>query len=172
MTVHITYVCVCCESHCSEQLHWLRGPTVEESTNIMLSDKCMKQPLDRNLDCFLIFRPLGQAFGVTSASDNLNNSCDNLWLGAPLRQATYGVWGRLGRHRCKSLFKFLRTFSQINPRVRKISSPQFWGRKWLRQFEGHLEKLRSFSMPIKFLVLGGGGIFAFFWGAAGVKKPR
>ena len=45
--------------------------------------------------------------------------------------------------------------------------PQFWGRKWLRQFYGRLKKLRSFcrktSMPIKFLVLGE-GILDFFWG--------
>ena len=32
---------------------------------------------------------------------------------------------------------------QKNPRVRKIFCPQFWGRKWLRQFYGRLEKMRS-----------------------------
>ena len=41
------------------------------------------------------------------------------------------------------------------------SCPQFWGRKWLREFYGRLEK-RVLSagkpMSIKFLVLGGGGI--------------
>ena len=45
--------------------------------------------------------------------------------------------------------------------------PQFWGRKWLRQFYGHVEKLRSFCRKThvhKFLVLGGGGILGFFWG--------
>ena len=30
--------------------------------------------------------------------------------------------------------------NQKNPRVRKIFCPQFWGRKWLRQFYGRLEK--------------------------------
>ena len=43
----------------------------------------------------------------------------------------------------------------------KHSCPQFWGRKWLRQFYGRLEFLfslcRKTSMSIKFLVLGGGG---------------
>ena len=45
------------------------------------------------------------------------------------------------------------------PRVRKIFCTQFWGRKWLREFYGRLECLRSFcrntSMPINFLLLGG-----------------
>ena len=38
---------------------------------------------------------------------------------------------------------------------------QFWGRKWLRQFYGRLEKVRSFcsSIPIRSLVLRGG----VFW---------
>ena len=53
--------------------------------------------------------------------------------------------------------------SQKNPRVRKNSCPQFWGRKWLRQFYGRLEFLRSLcrktSMSIKFL---------FFWGWGGI----
>ena len=56
---------------------------------------------------------------------------------------------------------------QKNPRVRKMFCPQFWGRKWLSQFHGRLAKLRSFcrktSMPIKFLVLGGGD-FVFLGG--------
>ena len=30
--------------------------------------------------------------------------------------------------------------SQKSPRDRKIFCPQFWGRKWLRQFYGRLEK--------------------------------
>ena len=53
-----------------------------------------------------------------------------------------------------------------NPRVRKIFCPRFWGGRRLRQFYGHLQKMRSFCrknpMPIKFLVWGG-GIFGF-WG--------
>ena len=47
--------------------------------------------------------------------------------------------------------------------------PQFWGRKWLCQFYGHLEKcIRSAgkTMSIKFLVLGG-GVFWVFWGGGG-----
>ena len=63
-----------------------------------------------------------------------------------------------------------------NPGVRAILRtscpyfirPQFWGRKWLRQFYGRLVFFGSFCwrnpMPIKFLVLGGQG----FWGAGGV----
>ena len=54
-----------------------------------------------------------------------------------------------------------------NPRVRKMFCPQFWGRKWLCQFYGRLEKCALFlqekPMSIKFLVLGGGGYFGF-WG--------
>ena len=52
--------------------------------------------------------------------------------------------------------------SQKNPRVRKIFCPQFWGRKWLRQFYGRLEKCvlsAGKPMSIKFLLLGGG----VFW---------
>ena len=30
--------------------------------------------------------------------------------------------------------------TQKNPRVRKMFCPQFWGRKWLRQFYGRLEE--------------------------------
>ena len=71
-------------------------------------------------------------------------------------------------------------FPEIHPKShsRKILvsaknfCPQFWGRKWLPQFCGHLEKLRSFcrntSMPIKFLVLGGGGGDFGFWGGGSV----
>ena len=60
---------------------------------------------------------------------------------------------------------------QKNPRVRKIQCPQFWGRKWLRQFFfGHLEKKLSFCRktcvrkipPFK----GGGGL-----GGGGPKVP-
>ena len=48
--------------------------------------------------------------------------------------------------------------------------PQFWGRKWLRQFYGRLEKnalfLQEKPMSIKFLLLGGGGSADFiFMGA-------
>ena len=32
------------------------------------------------------------------------------------------------------------SFYQKNPRVREIFCPQFWGRKWLHQFYGCLEK--------------------------------
>ena len=45
---------------------------------------------------------------------------------------------------------------------------RFWGWKWLCQFYGRLEKLRSFcrktSVPAKFLILGGGVIWFFFLG--------
>ena len=57
--------------------------------------------------------------------------------------------------------------------------------EWLRQFYGHLEKLRSLcrktSMPIKFLVFGGGGYLGFkgggradfnFMGAGILLKSR
>ena len=44
---------------------------------------------------------------------------------------------------------------------------RFWGQKWLHQFYRRLEKFRSScrktSMPITFLVLGG-GVSGFFWG--------
>ena len=52
-----------------------------------------------------------------------------------------------------------------NPRVRKISCPQFWGRKWLRQFYGYVEKLRSFCKKTHVHKIprfrGGGGILGF-----------
>ena len=58
---------------------------------------------------------------------------------------------------------------QKNPRVRKIVCPQFWDRKWLRQFYGRLEFLHSFcrktSMPIKYLLLGGRRHFGILGGA-------
>ena len=58
---------------------------------------------------------------------------------------------------------------QKNPHIRKMFCPQFWGRKWLRQFYGHLEQNAFFMqekpMSIKFLLLGGGG---GFWGGGGV----
>ena len=61
-------------------------------------------------------------------------------------------------------------YTQKNPRVHKIFCPQFWGRKWLCQFYGRLEKLRSFcrktAMPIKFFVLG--EVF-WFWGGGEVR---
>ena len=50
----------------------------------------------------------------------------------------------------------------------KSSCPQIWGRKWLRQFFGRLEFLRSFcrktSMSIKFLVFLGGKCRFYFYG--------
>ena len=53
----------------------------------------------------------------------------------------------------------------------KIFRPQFWGRKWLRQFYGRLAIFGSFCwktpMPIKFLVLWGGhGFFGRGGGSA------
>ena len=67
--------------------------------------------------------------------------------------------------------KFSWTLNQKNPRVRKNVCPQFWRRKWLRQFYGRLEKLRSFcsktSMPIKFLVFGGWYFGSFAGGGRG-----
>ena len=74
---------------------------------------------------------------------------------------------------CESLSKTLQrtaTPYQKNPRVRNIFCLQFWGRKWLRQFYGRLEKcVRSAgkAMSIKFLVLGGGVIWV--WGGGGGK---
>ena len=59
---------------------------------------------------------------------------------------------------------------QKNPRVRKIFCPQFRGRKWLRQFYGHLEKCvlsAGKALSIKFRVLGGGGVFWVFGGGGG-----
>ena len=56
---------------------------------------------------------------------------------------------------------------QKNPRVRKIFCPQFWGRTWLREFYGRLEKCvlsAGKPMSIKFVVLGGGGFFLGFGG--------
>ena len=54
------------------------------------------------------------------------------------------------------------SFCQKNLCVRKKYCPQFWGWKWLCQFHGRLENLRSFCrktsmrpMPVTFLVLGG-----------------
>ena len=59
--------------------------------------------------------------------------------------------------------------SQKNPRVRKIFCPQFWGRKWVRQFYGRLEYLLSFCRKKlhvhKIPRFRGGGVFwVFFWG--------
>ena len=66
--------------------------------------------------------------------------------------------------------------NQKNPCGRKISCPQLWGQKWLRQFYGRLEKMRSFgrktSMSIKFLVLRGGGYFGFWVSIKGVSMIR
>ena len=58
-----------------------------------------------------------------------------------------------------------------NPRVRKSFCPQFWGRKWLHQFYGRLEKCvlseGKNPMSIKFRVLGRGGAFWFWEGGGG-----
>ena len=57
--------------------------------------------------------------------------------------------------------------------------PQFWGRKWLRQFYGRLEKcapwknalfLQDKPMSMKFLVLGGGGSSDFIFMGAGMNS--
>ena len=57
---------------------------------------------------------------------------------------------------------------QKNPfRVRKIICPQFWGRKWVRQFYGRPEKMRSFcrkSHVHKIPRFRGGGFWVFFGG--------
>ena len=48
---------------------------------------------------------------------------------------------------------------QKNPRVRKNFCLQFWGRKWVRQFYGHLEKCvlsAGETMSVKFPFFGGG----------------
>ena len=61
--------------------------------------------------------------------------------------------------------------SQQTPHVRKILRPQFQGREWLRQVYGRLGFFPFFcwetSMPMKFLVLGAGGLFGFFGGVGG-----
>ena len=59
-------------------------------------------------------------------------------------------------------------FLRKKPSCPQNFCPQFWGRKWVRQFYGRLEFLLSFcrktSTSIKSLVLGGGGIVGFFGG--------
>ena len=57
---------------------------------------------------------------------------------------------------------------QKNPRVRKNSCPQFWGRRWLRQFYGHLEKTPSFCRKTYVYKIPrfGGGVF-WVWGGGG-----
>ena len=61
---------------------------------------------------------------------------------------------RANHSRLKPLFLFRKILVSVK------FCPQFWGRKWVRQFYGRLEFLLSFcrkiSMSIKFLVLGGG----------------
>ena len=63
----------------------------------------------------------------------------------------------------------------------KFVCPQFWGQKWVRQFYGHLEKMRSFcrknhvrKIPLFWGgVLGGGGSADFiFMGARIFLKGR
>ena len=52
--------------------------------------------------------------------------------------------------------------NQKNPRVLKIRCPQFWGRKWLCQFYGRLEKMRSICRKTyvhKIPRFRGGGVF-------------
>ena len=56
-----------------------------------------------------------------------------------------------------------------NPRVRKTVCPQLWGRKWLRQFYGRLEKCvlsagktHVHKIP-PFLGGGGGAPILFLW---------
>ena len=58
------------------------------------------------------------------------------------------------------------------------SCPQFWGRKWLRQFYGHLEKMPSFCRKTRvrkiprfrggYFGFGGGGSADFIFMGAGI----
>ena len=69
---------------------------------------------------------------------------------------------------------FQKTKKNLMSVKRFARNSDFWGQKWLCQFYGRLEKLRSFcrkkpSMPIKFLVLG--GAFWVFWGGGGGGEP-
>ena len=60
---------------------------------------------------------------------------------------------------------------QKNPRVRKMFCPQFWGRKWLRQFYRRMDKcVRSAGKTHvhKIPRFRGGGDFGFFLGGGGV----
>ena len=56
-----------------------------------------------------------------------------------------------------------------------IFRPQFWGRKWLCQVYGRLGLfwffLQKKTMFIKFLVLGGGGVWGFWKGGLEVQGP-
>ena len=58
-----------------------------------------------------------------------------------------------------------------NPRVRKMFCPQFWGRKWLRQFHGRLENALFLQKKAHVHKIphfgGGGGVFVFFLGGGG-----
>ena len=67
--------------------------------------------------------------------------------------------------------------SQKNPRVRKIFCPQFWGRKWLREFYGrpaknasflqenlHVHKIPRFRGRGGYFGLGGGKCRFYFYG--------
>ena len=72
--------------------------------------------------------------------------------------------------RPSSLFSLAGDFHifQKNPRVRKIYCPQFWGRKWLRQFYGRLEKCvlsagKTHAHKIPWFIRGG-GILGFLGG--------
>ena len=65
------------------------------------------------------------------------------------------------------------TIPQRNPCVRKIFCPQFWGREWLRQFYGRLEKCvlsagKPHAHKIPRLTEGGGYFGFFFWGGGEV----
>ena len=62
--------------------------------------------------------------------------------------------------------------SRKNPRVRTICCPQFWGRKWPRQFYGHLEKyiLSAGKTHVhKIPPFGGGGEECRFYFCGGAR---
>ena len=87
-------------------------------------------------------------------------------------EATIGAesWGFdiLGFKQIRDSRKERKSFRKILVSI-KMFCPRFWGRKWLRQFYGHLEKCvlsAGKSMSIKFLVLGGGGILGLGGGSA------
>ena len=70
-----------------------------------------------------------------------------------------------------SVFPFVhRNLNQKKPRVRKMFCPQFWGRKWLCQFYGRLEKCvhsAGKNHAHKIPRFRGGGVFWVFWGGGG-----
>ena len=66
-----------------------------------------------------------------------------------------------------------RTATAFSSFLSNISCPQFWGRKWLRQFYGHLENMPSFcrrNLRVHKIPRFRGGYLGVFRGG-GVKVP-